>query len=82
MSAETGVKTGVEQPQNLEGLTENELIAKYKESEYWNKDLPGHNGWTVGELMLQLMQVGECNPAADTPENLYQRMLTEEQNKK
>jgi len=70
-------ETGFDQPKS-----EEQLIAELKESEYWNMDLPGHNGWTVGELVLQLMQVGEWNPAEDTPDNLYQRMLTEVQNKK
>ncbi len=45
-------------------------IEKMKESEYWIKDLPGVNGWTVGELIEMLRQEGLLK-AGDTPEIIY-----------
>ena len=86
--AETGMETGVEQSKSEEeeiAEQEKQIIAREMKSEYWNKDLPGHEGWTTGQLISQLRECGEWDPKKvtdDTPENLFNLMLKKVQDKK
>lgn len=47
------------------------VIEKAKESEYWDKPLPGVNKWTVGELVEKLVEENLFNMDEDTPGKLY-----------
>ena len=55
------------------------VVEKAKESEYWEKPLPGINQWTVGELIEQFINDDILNMAEDTPEKLYRRFEAMEQ---
>jgi len=58
---------------------EAELIKKAKESESWDKPLPGVNKWTVGELVEKLVEENLFNMAEDAPEKLFRSFEEKDQ---
>ena len=54
------------------------FLEKAMSSEYWNKDLPGVSGWTVGETVLMLLEYEDIDITEFEPEKYYKTELAKE----
>jgi len=51
-----------------------------RESERWNQDVPGIKGWTLGDMIEEMVRHDIFDPERDTLESLYEEFERKHQN--
>jgi hypothetical protein len=58
------------------------IMSEMKESEFWTREAPGIKGWTIGDVIENLVYMDEFDPDLHSPKDIYfelQRKLKEDQ---